>query len=459
MNSVKYSLARKFKSDFFSKFKLIFFFSFLIFSQQSFAVKGTVLGTAKQPIPGDDNDINLVREWSAVGTGPYFGLGATYDGSDLVVLQPNIHKDLALLKQNTYISKVTKDRVAPAAPYVQLSGLTEIQMTAQSKTRNAVDLTMANLDIDAWVNPWLTAYANFGIESDEAKNGNFRMIQAFATYGNLMQSPIYASIGQMFVPFGSFSTGTSEMGSVTRSVGRIYERAFSAGYYPGNGMHLSGAVYNGRTRNSRSRNLDQFATSARYEGDILILNSTPASFKAGVSYTNNIAETAVMREMFNEGAVLSHFVPGADLFLQFKVLPYVFRAEYVSALRHFSENDIMQGPHKIKPSSLLLEVEYDFYMFGKAAAVTLHHSEADDAVASSLVKHQAGVNTSVNILKNTLLSLEYSHRRIYSSKNAVSNVPVPDRISPLNATNVGMLNASLNDASKNMLVATLDIFY
>lgn len=399
--------------------------------------------------------------FSAVGTGPYFGLGTTFKGESLVILQPNIHKDLALLKENQKMRINTGIVEGPPHPYVQLSGLGEVQAIFETQAKNSVNLTATLLDVDAWINKWMTVFSQFGIDLDEISNNNFRMIQGFITIGNLDYFPVYLTVGQIFVPFGSFSTGTSDVGSLPRAVGRLYQRALSIGFYPGNGLHVTGAIYNGKTKNSANNNLDQFAGTVSYSGDLNLLG-IPSSVKTGVSYTNNIADAAATRNIFNSGAILSHYVSGFDAFASASVGPLVFRAEYVTALENFSGNDLLQAGKKVKPSSYLLEAEYDLSVFGKPSWVTLHYSELEQAAVSSRIQHQNAVNLGSYIMKNTILSIEYSHRKSYSSSNMLSNYAINDGsglYNTIDPTALTTINNQTNGRTRNVLIGTLDVFF
>lgn len=405
------------------------------------------------------NDIDQARSLSAVGTGPFFGIGSSYDGSDLVVLQPNIHKDVGLLKQHQRTAKFTGEYCGPRSPYVQFSGYAEAQATLENKSNNHIDLTASNLDITAWVNSWLTAYSNFGVETEDTNNQNFRMITGFITIGNFNSSPFYLSAGQMFIPFGSFSSGTSSVGTIPRSVGRIVEQAISAGYYSeDNGWHVSGAVYDGRTQNSKHDNVDQFAGTVQYNKS-LDLYTIPSSIKAGVSYTNNIADSAVMRTAFVNNATLEHFVPAYDVFAKVNVGPVIGRWEYLTATRNFALTDLVQKGKSVKPASFMTELEYDTFILGKGTGFVLHYSRVSQAAVASATKHQYGVNTSVNVLRNTIVSLEYSNRANYSAANIISSLPPVPSPANLNPFRVNQINNGLDGKRRNYLVLTLDLFF
>lgn len=400
--------------------------------------------------------------YTQVGTGPFFGLGESFLGTDLVVLQPAINTDLALLKENQKVAKNIGIKDEQRAPYVQMGGLTEVQGIFETNSKNQVAFTAAQLTIDAWVNPWMTAFSNFGIEIDETYNNSFRMVTGFMTLGNLDKLPVYATAGQIFVPFGNFSTGTSDMGTLTRTVGRIYQRALNVGYYPGNGFHIASSIYNGRTRNSKTYNVDHYAGQASYSTDINFWG-IPAKVKTGASYTNNMADAGSLSRLFKEGAILKKIVPGADVFANFNLGPFVLRGEYLSALQKFSSEDILQNGSRIKPSSYYGEVEYDTYLFGRESWLALHYSTVTDAAAMTPIHNQYGINGSVNILKNTIVSLEYSNRNRYSSHNLISNNSTNSSggtvTNSLNPTTLAAVNAGLNGSIRNVVIATVDLFF
>ncbi|MBP9723015.1 MAG: LbtU family siderophore porin [Gammaproteobacteria bacterium] len=445
--------------------KIIFQFLFLLgFSHPLFAVTSTAPSEVAKnkkfvgmnSVPAD---VDLTRSLNAVGTGPYFGIGSNYDGSDLVVLQPNIHKDLSLLIQHQRTAKFTKEYEGPRSPYVQISGYLEAQTTVENQAHNNINLTASNLDLSAWVNNWLTAYTNFGVETDDTKDQHFRMIMGFITLGNLNYSPFYVSAGQMFVPFGSFSTGTSAIGAIPRSVGRILEQAVSAGFYQENGLHVSGAVYDGKTQNSYHDNIDQYAGTVSYTQPYNVDNwLKKGKIRAGASYTNNIAESNVIRTIFINNAPLDHYVPAFDLFANASVGPFVARWELVQAIKHFSIKDLTQAGKPVKISSFMSELEYDTNIFNKGTAFVLHYSRIFQGSVASRVKHQYGVTTSVNILRDTLLSFEYAHQTTYSNHNTLP-VPFGNNFAVLDTSVVSALNSSFSGKDNNFVVVTLDLFF
>ena len=432
--------------------------SIIAVSSNIYSANDTV--DTKKKIREHAGDIELTRTLSAVGTGPYFGIGSEYDGSDLVVLQPNIHKDLGLLRQQQRTAKYTGEFSGPKNPYVQLSGYIESQAVLESRAKNRINLTASNLDFSAWVNRYFSGYTNFGVETDDTSDQHFRMILGFVTLGNLNDSPFYMSAGQMFIPFGSFSTGTSAIGVIPRSLGRILEQAVSVGYYSENtGWHVTGALYDGKTKISTNKRVNQYAGTVSYTTPKSIeLFSMPSTIKAGMSYTSNLADAAVTRAVFDRNPVLDHYIPGVDVFTKINWGQFVVRGEYVSAVDSFARTDILQGNQKIKPGSFLSEFEYDTRVYGKNTAFVLHYSRIFQGALASPIKRQIGVNATMNIFKDTIVSLEYARRFKYSENNALP-IPTDTTFTNLSERTVRGLNSAFNGRNDGVVYATVDLFF
>ena len=383
------------------------------------------------------------------------------------MLQPNIHKDLALLKHQQRMGKYAGHTSGPTNPYVQLSGYLESQFIAQSKNNNKINLTASNLDISAWVNRYMSAYTNFGVDTDDANDQFFRMIMGFITLGNLNESPYYMSVGQMFIPFGSFSTSTSYIGTIPRGMGRILEQAVSVGYYKENGLHVTGAIYDGKTKDSghftnrfrdhtSHKRVDQYAGTVAYQSPFKLYD-LPSSSRSGISYTNNLADALVTRNVFNR-AGLHHYVSGIDIFNKTNVGPFVVKTEYVTALEHYSKQDITIGGKSARPGSFLGEFEYDTLVYGKGTAFVFHYSRIFNGSMTSTIKHQTGFNVTMNVLKDTVVSFEYARRGAYSDHYVLSNTSTTTP-NVLNTRAAQGLNSIMDGKTRDLFVLTVDLFF
>lgn len=413
-------------------------------------------------------DIDLSRKFSAVGTGPFFGIGAEYDASDLVIMQSGIGKDLNLLKLNQRIAQYTGEKDGPRSPYVQLSGFFEAQGVYQDQSKSNLDLTGATLDVTAWANKWTTGYMQFGIDSEEGDNPAYRLNLGFVTLGNLDAFPVYLSAGQMYIPFGLYSTSSSYIKPLTRNIGRTQARAVSLSYYPGNGFEASAAIYNGKANYAKAINSDKSAD--HYAGRVMYnkdfdLVGIPSKVKIGTSYTNNVLDSYTTRFNLASNAPLRHYVPAYDVFAKFTVGPYSVSGEYLSALDHLDQTIATQGGKKIRPEAYHVEAEYLTYIMGKGTSFSFNYSEAFRSAIVKQVQHQFGVNCTVNIFKNTYVSAEYSHRKNYASSQVLaagtngSTGVFASAATLAPAGTIGSLNNNINGKKTNLVAGTLTLFF
>jgi hypothetical protein len=427
----------------------------------SFSVMTDMLFAAPQG--QDDNDVALARTQSIVGTGPYFGLGSSYDGSDLLILQPNLYKDLNLLKENQFVEKQTLHGAVHSVPHVQMSGTLEAQLTYTNRNSNTADLSGVGIDFLATINPWLTGYIDLGYDSGEPPKTNFGLYQGFVTVGNLDQSPVYASVGRFYVPFGNFGSGLSRMSALVKSSGRIKADALNVGFYAPvdavSNVYGAVALYNGRTHIASDGNrFDQFASALNYKYNNT-LYGTPFRWSMGVGYTNNILEAEYSQRLLlspNPSApILTHYVPAGDIYTHIGMGPVILRAEYLHAFNSVSMQDITFDGRAIRPQGYALEAEYDMYCHGKAVAWVLHFSQGYDNVLTSPTRRAYAANVTVGILKNTALSFEFD--RQFNTRHRQADAFNGKVL--LNPENLPLLRAAMDGKAHNTAALTLDIYF
>ncbi len=154
---------------------------------------------------------------SPVFTSPYIGEHSAFDGSNLIVNQSTVNFDVQLLKQEQALedSLTEKKLPLPNHPLVELSGevagLANSRETNPGNNQSDINLSDAELDVYAQMNPWVLGFAEFSWEDSivtpyRVARSNAYIDKAFITVGNLNKTPLYGSIGQLYVPFGQYST-------------------------------------------------------------------------------------------------------------------------------------------------------------------------------------------------------------------------------------------------------------
>lgn len=136
-------------------------------------------------------------------------------------------------------------------------------------------LTSAKLYFLANLNDWTQAFMTI---KGGLNGSTTTFAEAFLNFGNLSKSPLYATIGQTYTPFGSFNSGNGPWSN------DLLTNAFRSGELPQvifgygkNGLNSSISLSNGKT------NLSTFIYDLNYEATVNNFN-----YNVGGSYTNDI---------------------------------------------------------------------------------------------------------------------------------------------------------------------------
>jgi len=377
-----------------------------------------------------------------VSTGGYFGLGAYFDGSSLIVLQPKIHRDLGVLKGVQAMIKLDVAEWGDEAnnntiPHIAISGYVESQAQFQDMNNSAIKLNNAELDFAGWVSKWMIGYTNFGFDDSQTPFSNFEMFLGFITIGNLNYSDWFLTAGQLYAPFGYFLTEMSNIVPITRSIGRMKERTVKLGYYDkylGHTLYLSGSVYRGKLQNSFShKEIDQFATSLKIKKEWKHKHSR-RGYDLTFSFTNNLAEAdRLWDKLKNQNNFkLRRYAPGIEAAGNFTVGKTSFKIEYVNTLRNYAKFDLTQNGHAVKPRAYAYEINYDTTFRNKPITWAALYTSGNDIAVAIPYKKQYGVSTTWQIYDYTLLSAEIANRKFYGKNTVIGgNALDPDAKSTL----------------------------
>ena len=411
------------------------------------SVSTEALGIGAQTLPLDID----VPGQSFVSTGPYIGIPLSYSGVNLIINNPNINEDVTLLN----IRKTVRDRlIALGRPieedhaHLLLSGIVEGQAIYKSPGQgpNSSDIDLTSAGLDGYIlgpSPWTSALLSLSYDNDVGSNtGSFNnnsrtqssrlfVNKAFIVIGNFSESPIYGSIGQMYVPFGTYASNMVSS-PVTKLLARLKERALLIGYQQQtpNALYASAYVFKGdsyvgatpRINNGGVNVGYRFGQTDVYTGD----------FGGGV--IANIADSQGMQNTGNAPAFggfggtsgsgnekLVHRVPALNLRGLFGIGKQIdLLAEYVGALSSFNPNDLSMNGHGAKPQALNAEASYSFMAFERPSSVAVGVAKTKDALAVGLPLARYSFVFNTSLWKDTLQSLELRHDIEYASSNVAS---------------------------------------
>jgi hypothetical protein len=377
-----------------------------------------------------------------VVTSRYFGERAAFDGSDLVTNLPFSNQDMRLLQQKQKVENylIRKGLPLPEQPVVDLSGdLAMIAFTQKpytGKTTGTFDIDDIELDVLAQFNRFLTGFMAFQVDPERPASGgpataNSRTFfsKGFLTLGNFNIAPVYATGGQLFIPFGRYMSSLVST-TLPRSLGRTKARAVILGYkQPGEqGLFASVYGFDGDSRKSPGQsgvigtNLGYTFRSGDFGGELgggLLSNIADSQF---MQFTNGScsAATPTCFTGFGAGAAterLQKRVPGVNVHGSLSYAEYSIIAEWVSATTHFSSRDLYFGSttQGAQPSALHLEAVRRFEIKEYPASVALGWGHTSQSAALLFPRNRYAVAFNISILRNTILSLEVRHDRNYAA--------------------------------------------
>lgn len=401
---------------------------------------------------------------SFVSSGPYIGIPLEYSGSNLIINSPSVNEDITLLN----IRKNINQRLAALGrpndslgSHILLSGLIEGQALYKTNgghnNSSDIDLTTANLD--AFImgpSRWTSGFFEFSYDNnigtqtgsfssnDRTLNSRVYVNKAFVILGDFQQSPFYSSFGQMYVPFGVYST-TMVSSPLTKIMARTQARAIVVGYQQQttNSLNVSTYIFHGPSGvshevnriNNGGVNIDYNFKMRHVNADMGVGVITNIADSQGMQFTGNnnnnpplfggfggptetfTDEFGIVQQIDTGDETLEHRVPAYDFHTILGVGDNLqFIGEYITASTNFSPEDMTYNDHGAKPQAWNLEAVYNMPWFEKPTSISAGYQRSKEALAIGLPAQRYSVVLNRSFFKNTLQSLEFRHDINYGSK-------------------------------------------
>jgi hypothetical protein len=438
--------------------------------------------TSSTIAPNEINNLPIdvdVPGQSFVSSGPYIGIPLAFSGSNLIINSPNINEDVSLLN----IRKAIKERLRILGrgeevdhAHLLLSGIVETQGIYLDPGQGPVssDIDLTNVELDGYIlgpSSWTSAlfamtYDNTigsreGALSSNSRVHNSRVFisKAFIVLGDYSKSPLYASMGQMYVPFGTYSTNMISS-PLTKILGRIHQRALLIGFQQqgpnalyGSGYMFRGDTYSGATQriNNGGVNLGYRFVVGKFSGNVggglvmniadsggFQLNGQNAPYFGGFGATNNFGEE-----------LITHRIPAMNIRGIFSLGSHVdLLMEYIGSIGSFSPSDLTFNSHGAKPRAVTFEAAYSFQAFDRPSSIALGYGKSYDSLALGLPEQRVSAVFNTSWWKDTLQSIEYRHDQNFAESSFATG----------NGTAVTQV---INGAGKpdNVATAQFDIYF
>ena len=428
------------------------------------------MASPNAPMHGSDMDrliqsylTNLPLDWdnpgqSFVTIGPYINVPIQFTGNNLIINDPKINTDVALLKlrkaahegliargihtedETHHSHLLLSGNLEGQAQYVQYGQQGGNGSSGNNGSSTNVDLSATELDgFLLSPSPWISGFFSFSydgsrnptITNSRVLNSRIYLNDAFIIVGDFNRSPVYSTIGQMYVPFGTYSS-VMVSAPLTKAFARTKARAFLVGFQQQcpNAFYASIYAFKGDSHASATSRINNGGVNLGYRF------STAHNFNAelGAGYLANIADAVGMQYTGNQPSFngfggpnpygsekIVHRVPALDLRGRMSVGEDIdFIAEYVGVTTDFNPNDLAFNNVGARPWGLNTEAAYTFRVLDKPTSLGVGYSQAREALALGLAERRISAVLNTSIWHNTIQSLEFRHDINYSQSSTAT---------------------------------------
>lgn len=400
-------------------------------------------------------------------TSPYLGDRPAFDGSDFIVNISSINRDIRLMQQRRRLYRAYTDigYPIPDMPIIAISGKSEPNAMINSNYSGNIngDLTLGSseLDVAAAINQTVEAYIAMAYDESppavgpRINNSAINLNMGFVNIGNLDKSPFYFTAGQLFVPFGRYSSSMISA-PLTLNLARTKTRPFILGYKSQEDPGPFAAVYGYRSDTTLGRsgvggvNLGYVFKCGSIGGEI------------GASYISSVADAAGMQSNGSSGPTFGGFgsitngnewirkTPALDVHGNVGYGPWNFNAEWVGTTQSFRREDLSFNSQGARPQAGQTEIDLTFTIFNRPASVGASYQWTNQALALNLSKQRVSGVFNISIWKDTIESLEYRYDMDYGCDQYANGA------APFGLTNI---NTYGSGRSSNSLLAQIGVYF
>lgn len=405
-----------------------------------------------------DNRVVTYIAGTPVVSSPYLGSRPAFDGSDYIVNISSINRDIRLMQQRRRLYRAYK-RIGyptPEMPIIAISGKAEPLAVVNRPYRGSTDgdLTLGSSEVAfaASLNQNVEAY--IAIAYDESppsvgpriNNSAFNLNMGFVNIGNLDKTPLYFTAGQLYVPFGRYSSAMISA-PLTLNMSRTKSRPFIFGYKSQEDTGPFAAVYGYKSDTTKGKsgvgglNLGYIFAKGDLNGEVGGSYISSINDAAGMQRTTSIPGTTFggFGSQTN-GSEWVQKTPAFDLHGNIGIDRYNFAAEWVTTAQSFRAQDLSMNGGGARPQAGQLEANMTFKAFNRPASFGVGYQWTHDALALNLPLQRFVGVFNISIWKDTVESIEYRHDINYGASQFANGAN--SLLFPPNMNTIGTGNAS-----------------
>ncbi len=416
-----------------------------------------------------DNHVVAYIAGTPVVSSPYLGERPAFDGSDYIVNISSINRDIRLMQQRRSLHRAYEKMgyPMPERPIFALSGAVEpigtIGQPYFGPARGDWNLGSDELDLAVILNSKVEAYMGLSYNSGPPNGGGQRIANSsiglnmgFVNIGDLDQSPFYFTAGQLFAPFGRFSTSMVSP-TLPMMISRVKARPIILGYKSRTSTGMFAAIYGFRgdttlgTTGVGGANLGYIIDAFMATTEIGVSYISSINDAGGMQYTGSVPGTTFggFASILN-GNENVHKISGIDAHLTTSWDRYNITLEWVSSLGRFRVSDLSFNGHGAITQALQAEAGVTFISFNRPSSVAASYQWSNQALALNIPKQRVNAVYNISIWKDTVESLEYRHDIDYN-RNQFANGAAPT--GRVNANTVG------TGGTADTLLAQIGIYF
>lgn len=379
-----------------------------------------------------------------VVTSPYLGSRPAFDGSDYIVNISSINRDIRLMQQRRRLYRAYEGigYPGPQRPILALSGKVEPVATIgdpfYAHTTGDLTLGSSELDLAAILNDKVEAYMAIAYDESPPDVGGQRLSNSalnlnmgFVNIGDLDESPLYFTGGQLFVPFGRFSTAMVSA-PLTMILGRTKARPFILGYKSQQDSGPFAAAYGFRSDTTvggagvGGLNLGYVFDNGYATGELGGSFISAIDDAGGMQFTGSPSGTtfAGFSSVIN-GSEAVRKIPAAGVHAYLSIDRYNLTAEWLTATAPFRPQDLSFNGQGARPSAGQLEAGVTFKVWDKPASLALGYQWSQQALALNLPAQRVAAVFNISIWRDTVESLEYRHDINYGPTQYANGASAP----------------------------------
>lgn len=400
-----------------------------------------------------------------VVTSPYLGSRPAFDGSDYIVNISSINRDIRLMQQrrNLYRAYERVGYCAPNMPILMLSGKAEpmgyFGHNSTNQTNGDWTFASSELDLAAFLNDKVEGYMSIAYNQapppgggQRVANSAFGLNMGFINIGDLDESPFYFTAGQLFAPFGRYSTGMVSA-PLTMIFSRVRTRPVILGYKSQADSGMFAAAYAFRSDTNLGShavggfNWGYIVNAHDFTGEVGASVISSVNDSSGMQYTGAPANTtfAGFASPFN-GSEMVQKVPAGGIHATVSFDRYNLTGEWIANMSSYREQDLSFNGKGVQGSTGQVEAGVTFMTLNRPSGFYLGYQWTNQLLALNFPKHRFITTYNISIWKDTVESIEFRHDINYPSDdyaNGAAPVGVTNQNTVGTGGNYDMISAQI----------------